>query len=111
MKDRYYQVILEKYEKKERNLGGLFQAVLVVGDEVGLERALGYLERCVIEKRLGWLEERLDKIERTGDAVEDGYRIFYERYLGISVPKDGEVVDKTDKKMVMRWWNYCGKRL
>ncbi len=107
MGKQYYQVILEKYKNREGDFGGLFRAVLAVGDEVGLERALGYLEKCVMEKRLGWLDERLDKIGRTGDAVEDGYRIFYEEYLGISVPKDGEVVDRTDKKMVTRWWNYC----
>lgn len=107
MKDKYYQVILEKYQNKEKDLAGLFQAVLSIGEEIGLEKALGYLERCVIEKRLAWLDERLDKIERSGNAVEDGYRIFYERYLGISAPKDGEVVEKTDKKLVTRWWNYC----
>ena len=107
MKNEYYQVILEKYLKKESDFSRFFQAILSVGDEVGLEKALGYLERCVIEKRLAWLDGSLDKIEKTGNAVGDGYRIFYEEYLGISVPKDGEVVDKTDKKMVMRWWNYC----
>ena len=107
MEDKYYQVILKKYQNKESDVGGLFQAILSIGDEVGLEKALGYLERCVIEKRLAWLDDSLDKIEKTGNDVEDGYRIFYEKYLGISVPKDGEVVDKTDKKMVMRWWNYC----
>ena len=107
MRDKYYELILEKYRNKESDFNGLFQAILSIGDEVGLERALGYLERCVIEKRLGWLEENLGKMERTGNDFEDGYRIFYEEYLGISVPKDGEVVDKTDKKMVMRWWNYC----
>jgi len=107
MKDKYYELILEKYRNKESKFSGLFQAILSVDDEVGLERALGCLEKCVIEKRLGWLDESLDKMERTKDAVEDGYRIFYEEYLGISVPKDGEVVDRTDKKMVMRWWNYC----
>lgn len=107
MKDKYYWLILEKYRKKKQDFAQLFQAVLAVGEEIGLGKSLGYLERCVIEKRLAWLDENLGKIERTGDAVEDGYRIFYERYLGISVPKDGEVVDKTDKKMVMRWWNYC----
>ena len=72
MKDKYYQVILGKYRNKERDFDGLFQAILSVADEIGLEKA----------------------------------RIFYEEYLGISVPKDGEVVDKTDKKMVIRWWNY-----
>ncbi|NIM04010.1 hypothetical protein GTN66_07710 [bacterium] len=107
MKEKYHQVISERYQDKESDFNGAFETVLVVGDEIGLERALGYLERCVIEKRLGWLDDKLDKIEKTGDVVEDGYRIFYEEYLGISVPKDGEVVDKTDKKMVMRWWNYC----
>ena len=107
MKDEYYRIILEKYRKKKQDFAQLFQAVLAVGDEIGLEEALGYLEKCVIEKRLGWLDERLDKMERTGNAVEDGYRIFYEEYLGISASKDGEVVDKTDKKIVMRWWNYC----
>jgi len=97
MENKYYQGILEKYKNKESDFGELFQTVLSIGDEIGLEKALGYLERCVVEKRLAWLDERLD----------DAYRIFYESYLGISVPKDGEVVDKTDKKMVMRWWNYC----
>jgi len=107
MEDKYYQSILEKYQKKESDFSGLFQAILAIGDEIGLERALGYLEKCVTEKRVAWLDGNLDKIERTGDAVEDGYRIFYGRYLGISVPRDGEIVEKTDKKLVMRWWNYC----
>ena len=107
MKDKYYQLILGKYENKERDFSGLFQAVLSIADEIGLEKALEYLERCVIEKRESWLNETLDKLEKTGNAVEDGYRIFYEKYLGISVPKDGEVVERTDKKLVTRWWNYC----
>jgi len=107
MRDKYYQLILERYQIKERDFDGLFWTILQIRDEVGLEESLGCLERCVIEKRVGWLDENLEKMERTGDAVEDGYRIFYEEYLGISVPRDGEIVEKTDKKMVMRWWNYC----
>jgi hypothetical protein len=107
MEDKYYELILERYQNKESHFGKLFQTILSIADEIGLERALGYLERCVIEKRVAWLDERLDKMERKGDAVEDGYRIFYEGYLGIAVPRDGEIVEKTDKKLVMRWWNYC----
>ena len=107
MKKEYYQVILEKYRNKERDFTGLSRAILSIADEVGLEKVLGYLERCVIEKRLAWLDENLGKIERTGNPVEDGYRIFYEKYLGISVPKDGKIVEKIDKKLVTRWWNYC----
>ena len=52
MEHKYYEVILGKYSNKERDFDGLFQAVLVIADEIGLEKALGYLERCVIEKRL-----------------------------------------------------------
>jgi len=107
MEDKYYKLILEKYRNKDNGFSGLFQTVLLIADEIGLEKALEYLERCVIEKRESWLNETPDKLEKTGSAVDDGYRIFYEKYLGISVPKDGEVVDKTDKKVVMRWWNYC----
>ncbi|MCJ7646229.1 hypothetical protein MUO65_04935 [bacterium] len=50
--DQYYQLILEKYQYKESDFNGLFETVLSIADEIGLERALGYLERCVIEKRL-----------------------------------------------------------
>jgi len=107
MEDKYYQIIFGKYQNKERKFDELFQVVLLMGNEIGLERAWGYLERCVIEKRLAWLDEKLDKMERTGDAVEDGYRIFYEEYLGIGVPRDGEIMEKTDKKLMVRWWNYC----
>lgn len=69
MKDKYYQVILEKDHDKESDFSGLFQAILSVGDEMGLERALGYLERCVVEKRLAWLDERLEKMERMGKLL------------------------------------------
>ena len=33
--------------------------VLSVADDLGLGRALAYLEQCVIEKRLAWLDEEL----------------------------------------------------
>jgi len=52
MRDKYYQLILEKYQYKESDFNGLFETVLSIADEIGLERVLGYLERCVIEKRL-----------------------------------------------------------
>ena len=52
MKDEYYQVILEKYQDKKSDFSGLFQAILSIGDEIDLEKALEYLEKCVIEKRL-----------------------------------------------------------
>jgi hypothetical protein len=79
---------------------------MTIAQEIGLERALSLLERCVTEKRLAWLDEHLETLERTGDPITDGYKAFYEAYLGI-LPKYGEIVDVTPNRMVTRWWNPC----
>ena len=107
MENKYHQLILEKYRNKKRDINELFKTILSIGDEVGLERVLGYLEKCVMERRASWLDDVLNKIEKSENLVEDEYRIFYEKYLGIAVPREGEIVEKTDKKLVMKWWNYC----
>ncbi len=105
MSDRYYQLIKEKHES--RDFIELFQTILSVSNEIGFDKALEYLEKCVIEKRIAWLNENLNKIEKTGNPIDDAYKIFYEIYLGISAPKDGEIVEKTKKKLITRWWNHC----
>ena len=78
-----------------------------LANEIGLDKALAYLEGCVIEKRLGWLGANLERLNRTGNPVLDGYRLFYETYLGVSVPGDGEIVEQHARRLVMRWWNPC----
>jgi hypothetical protein len=39
--------------------------------------------------------------------VTAGYQWFYEKYLHVSIPGDGELVEHTRGRMVMRWWNAC----
>jgi hypothetical protein len=39
--------------------------------------------------------------------VLDGFRLFYERYLGLAIPRDGEIVEATPRRIVSRWWNPC----
>jgi hypothetical protein len=107
MNEKYYQLIREQYKHRGADFVELFQTVLSIGREIGLDNALEYLEQCVIEKRLSWLDKNLEALERTGNPITDGYRIFYEIYLGISPPKDGEIAEQTDKKLVTRWWNDC----
>jgi hypothetical protein len=106
--DEHYRLIKGAYENPT---GGdstpLLQTVLSVAEEVGLDNALACLEGCVVEKRLSWLENNLERLERTGDPVLDGYRLFFEVYLALSIPEDGEIVEHTDSKLVMRWWNRC----
>jgi hypothetical protein len=106
--DKNYQRIKAEYEKtKSGDSTGLLRTILVVADEVGLERALAYLEGCVVEKRLAWLDANLERLGRTGDPVLDGYRLFFEIYLGLSTPEDGEIVERTERRIVTRWWNRC----
>ena len=85
----------------------LFQEILHVSKEIGLDEALSILERCVTEKRLAWAQAHLGKMKVTENPVLDGYRWFYETYLGLSVPDDGEIVELSEKMIVSRWWNPC----
>ncbi len=71
------------------------------------DEALSYLERCRIEKRLSWLDKNLESMARTGNPLDDAVRIFYEVYLGLSIPEDGEIIERTDTRLVTRWWNQC----
>lgn len=86
---------------------GLFRTVLSVGQEIGLSRAFDILEACVIEKRIVWLDDHLGSIERSEDPVRDGFRVIYEIYLGVSIPKGGQEIEATGRKIVSRWWNEC----
>ncbi len=105
--DKHYRLIKQHYQKSKRDSTELFQIILSVADEIGLEKTLAYLEQCVTEKRLAWLNKNLEHLAKTGDPVFDGYRLFYEVYLGVSTPAEGEIVEKTEYKMVTRWWNRC----
>jgi hypothetical protein len=103
-----FQLIKEEYEKtKSGDSTQLLRTLLSVADEIGLDQALAYLEACVIEKRLAWLDGNLERLDRTGDPVLDGYRLFFEIYLGLSTPEDGEIVEQTGGRIVARWWNRC----
>jgi tRNA(adenine34) deaminase len=107
MEERY-RLITQAYESTARgDSAQLLQTVLSVAESVGVDRALACLEQCVVEKRLSWLDANLKSLEVTGDPVLDGYRMFFEVYLGLSIPEDGEIVEHSESKLVMRWWNRC----
>ncbi len=57
VKENYFIKIRNLYLKREYEK--LFQTILEAPKTVGLEEALKYLEKCVIEKRLQWLHENL----------------------------------------------------
>jgi hypothetical protein len=77
------------------------------GARSAFDGALECLERCVTEKRLSWLAENERTLARTGNPLLDGFRAFYESYLGLSIPADGRIVSSDDTRIVSRWWNRC----
>jgi hypothetical protein len=107
MDDPYYRLIKAQYQQRRGSSIELFRTILEIAEEIGLRRALRHLERCVTEKRLLWLERNLETLDRSGDPLLDGYRAFYERYLGVSIPAEGQVVEVTEYRLVTRWWNRC----
>ena len=102
-----YQSIKSCYVNSGSDASELFREILRVSKEIGLDDTLSLLERCVIEKRLAWAQAHLAEVETTGLPVLDGYRWFYETYLDVSVPEDGEIVEFSDRRIVSRWWNPC----
>ncbi len=105
--DAYHSLIKSQYLNSGGDSTLLFQTILSLAGEIGLDKAFAYLEECVIEKRLAWLDINLARLDRSCNPVLDAYHIFYETYLGVSVPVDGEIIAQDERRMVMRWWNPC----
>jgi len=107
MYNKYYPLVKAKYDAKGEDHSDLFQTILDIARETSLDVALESLERCALEKRTSWLDENLEVLQPAADPVGDAYRIFYETYLGVSAPDDGEIVQRAPGRMVTRWWNQC----
>jgi tRNA(adenine34) deaminase len=107
MNDRYLQLVKAKYDSKGADHSDLFETILSIAEESSLDVALACLERCVTDKRTAWLDQNLPSLKRSGNAIDDAFTTFYEGYLGISPPEDGEIVERTPSRMVTRWWNPC----
>ena len=105
--DTYSLLIKQQYENSAGDSTALFQTILAIAEEIGLEAALGYLQQAVSEKRLSWIEHHLSALPRSGYVLQDGFQAFFERYLGLSIPRDGEIVEATPTRIVLRWWNEC----
>jgi hypothetical protein len=81
----------------------LFSYIQKIEPLLGRERAWGILEDLVKEGRLRWLNSA--KIGG-GNPVEEAYRLFYTEYLKLD-PEDAEIVERTPRKIVVRWKNHC----
>lgn len=102
-----YQRIKFQYLNSRGDATELFNEIMMAAKEIGLDEALAHLEQCVIEKRQAWIKANCDEIHEMDNLVQEGYHWFYEKYLGVAVPEDGEIIEQTEERIVMRWWNSC----
>lgn len=107
MHDRYQNIVRDEYRRSAGDFTKLFRRILAIVDDIGPDAAWKLLENCVVEKRLAWLDANPRVAHGTGDPIARGYFAFYEQYLGVRVPGDGEIVESTGERMVTRWWNPC----
>ena len=101
------QRIKTAYDQSRTSAIDLFQTLLDVSKDTGWDQTLAILEQFVIERRLSWWDRYQPAFIPSGDACRDAFHVFYETYLGASIPRDGEIVAATDREWVTRWWNPC----
>lgn len=107
MDREYSQLVRDQYESSRGDSTALFQTILSIAEEVGMEEVLECLQQCVIERRLACLGRNVKALEKTGNPLIDGYKTFYESYLGLAIPQDGEIIEVSNRRLVTRWWNHC----
>ena len=105
--EEYYALIKEQYESAKGDFTQLFQTILTAADKIGWDKASGLPRTMCHRKKISLAGQKSRPTGPTDDGVLTGYRLFYEVYLGLSVPADGEIVEQTERKMVTRWWNHC----
>lgn len=107
MEAGYRQLVKERYENSREDATELFRTLLAMAEETGLDAALDYLEECVCARRMAWMDRQAESIEQTGNSLLDGFNLFYTHYLGLSLPRDGELVEANEGCIRVRWSNRC----
>jgi hypothetical protein len=107
LKEAWLSEIQSKYADSSQDATGLFKTLQSIAEKEGLKTALAGLEECVFAKRRRWMENNPRSFLAGNDPVMQGFRMFYEHYLGLSTPRDGEVVATGENKITVRWRNRC----
>jgi tRNA(adenine34) deaminase len=104
---QYYPLVKKQYENSGGNSIQLFETILTIAKEYDLDEVLECLQQCVIEKRLAWWDRTGVTFTKSDNPLMDGFKLFYESYLGLSIPSDGGIVEASSTRLVSRWWNAC----
>lgn len=84
----------------------LLRYMKAVAMEIGQANALKILENCITQMALEWCERNKEKLAPKEPLVDHAFRVYYFDHLGLS-PKEVEIVEKTKRRVVCRWRNFC----
>ena len=81
--------------------------MLAVAEEIGRDKALEILEDYITSLALEWFDKNRSKLKLKGSLIDQAFEIFYFKHLNLK--RDVvEIIEKTDKKLICRWRNFCG---
>lgn len=104
----YLERIRAQYLRLQGDSTELFEEVLLIAKDFGLEPTLKLLETCCIEKRQAWVAGHYrGTVPSMQNAVRVGFDWFYHEYLHAHLPEEGEIVYAGPERIVARWWNRC----
>jgi hypothetical protein len=104
----FLERIRARYLRLQGDSTELFEEVLSISAEIGLEPTLALLETCCTEKRLAWVAGHYHLPRPSdADAVNTGFAWFYHEYLHAHLPEEGEIIYAGPERITARWWNGC----
>jgi len=106
--DAWKRRVAEAYLRESRDWDEFFRMLIRAVRDIGVENTLAIWEEAVWLKRRKWLDANINSLQLTGGPVKEGFRVFYETYLGIHPNgEDGEIVEMSDRRIISRWWSKC----
>jgi hypothetical protein len=84
----------------------LFRYVQAVAKEIGERRAWSILESCITDMALEWYKKNRKELVQEKPLLEHAFDVYYFRHLNLN-PKDVEIVEKSENRLVCRWRNFC----
>lgn len=82
----------------------IYRIIIAIGRRYGMETAYEIMSETVTEKRIKWLNERLEKLELSGTDLEKGLGLFINYFH----PKEGEfeIIERSTHRVVFRRKEY-----
>lgn len=84
----------------------LLKYLKAVATEKDQTKPLKALENCITEMVLDWCKNNKEKLVAREPLIDHAFNVYYFDHMKFN-PKDVEVVEKTEKRVLCRWRNPC----